>query len=67
MIDRYTASTPNGWEVSVTLEEPGIAYNVHPISLSAGDRKAPEFPEICPNGRIPAEEAKKMARDIVTT
>ena len=54
MIDLYTASTPNGWKVSVLLEEIGMPYNVIPISLSKGDQKTPEFVKLCPNGRIPA-------------
>ncbi len=54
MIDLYTASTPNGWKVSVLLEELGMPYKVIPISLSKGDQKTPEFLRLCPNGRIPA-------------
>ena len=54
MIDLFTASTPNGWKASVMLEEIGMAYTVHPISLSKGDQKTPEFLKINPNGRIPA-------------
>ena len=54
MIDLYTASTPNGWKASVTLEELGIDYTVHPIRLSEGDQKTADFLQICPNGRIPA-------------
>ncbi len=54
MIDLYTASTPNGWKVSVLLEEIGMPYNVIPISLSKGEQKTPEFLKLCPNGRIPA-------------
>ena len=54
MIDLYTASTPNGWKASVMLEEIGMPYTVHPISLSEGDQKTPEFLRINPNGRIPA-------------
>src|SRR5271156_4059298 len=53
-IDLYTASTPNGWKVSVFLEEIGLPYNVHKIDLAKGDQKKPEFLRICPNGRIPA-------------
>lgn len=54
MIDLYTASTPNGWKVSVLLEEIGMPYKVFPISLAKGDQKTPEFLKLCPNGRIPA-------------
>ena len=54
MIDLYTASTPNGWKVSIYLEEAGVPYTVKPISLSAMEQKEPEFLKICPNGRIPA-------------
>ena len=54
MIDLYTASTPNGWKVSVMLEEIGMPYAVHPISLPNGDQKKPSFLRINPNGRIPA-------------
>ena len=54
-IDLYTASTPNGWKVSVFLEEVGLPYNVHHNQTSAkGEQKKPEFLAICPNGRIPA-------------
>ena len=34
MIDLYTSPTPNGWKASVTLEELGLPYEVHPINLS---------------------------------
>ena len=54
MIDLYTASTPNGWKVSVMLEEIGMPYTVHPISFAKQDQKTPEFLKINPNGRIPA-------------
>jgi GSH-dependent disulfide-bond oxidoreductase len=53
MIDLYTASTPNGWKASVVLEELGLDYRVHAISLSGGDQKQPDYLEINPNGRIP--------------
>ena len=54
MLKLYTASTPNGWKASVTLEELGLAYDVHKINLADGDQKSPEYLKICPNGRIPA-------------
>ena len=43
VIDLYTASTPNGWKVSVMLEEIGMPYTVRPISLKKGEQKLPEF------------------------
>jgi GST-like protein len=53
MIELYTASTPNGWKASVTLEELNIPYNVHAINLSTQAQKEPWFLELNPNGRIP--------------
>jgi glutathione S-transferase len=54
MIDLYTSPTPNGWKVSITLEELDLPYEVHAIDLSSGAQKKPEFLAINPNGRIPA-------------
>ena len=52
-IDLYTASTPNGWKASVTLEELEIPYEVHPIDFSKETQKEEWFLELNPNGRIP--------------
>ena len=54
MIDLYTAPTPNGWKVSILLEELGMPYNVRPIRLQDGEQKEPWYLRINPNGRIPA-------------
>jgi glutathione S-transferase len=54
VIDLYTASTPNGWKASITLEELGMPYNVQPIDLGKNVQKEPWFLAINPNGRIPA-------------
>ena len=54
MIDLYTASTPNGWKASVTLEELALPYEVHPINMSQKEQKQDWFLKINPNGRIPA-------------
>ena len=53
-IDLYTAATPNGHKASVTLEELGLAYTLHPVNLSEKEQKSPAFLAINPNGRIPA-------------
>ena len=37
----YTAGTPNGWKASILLEELGIPYNVHAISLGQNEQKEP--------------------------
>ena len=54
MIDLYTASTPNGWKASVTLEELGLTYEVHALSFDKEEQKTEAYLKICPNGRIPA-------------
>lgn len=54
MIDLYTWPTPNGFKVSVALEEMGLDYAVKPVNIDTGEQKLPEFLSISPNGRIPA-------------
>ena len=54
MIDLYTAATPNGFKVSIALEEVSLPYTVHHLDLGALEQKRPEFLRISPNGRIPA-------------
>lgn len=50
----YYWPTPNGWKVSIMLEEAEIPYNVIPVNISAGDQFKPEFLEISPNNKMPA-------------
>jgi GSH-dependent disulfide-bond oxidoreductase len=54
MIDLHCAPTPNGWKISIMLEELGIPYNVIPVNIRAGEQFRPEFLAISPNNRIPA-------------
>ncbi len=54
MIDLYTAATPNGFKVSVALEEMGLDYTLHALDLGSGVQKQPDFLALNPNGRIPA-------------
>ena len=54
MIDLYTWSTPNGYKVSIMLEEIGLPYNVFPIDISKGEQFNDAFLEISPNNKIPA-------------
>lgn len=43
MIDLYSAPTPDGWKVSIALEELRIPYAVHPMEACSGERLAPDF------------------------
>lgn len=54
MLTLYTAATPNGYKVSVALEEMALPYEVRKLDLYAGEQKAPWFLAINPNGRVPA-------------
>ena len=54
MIDLYTAATPNGHKVSITLEELEIPYELRVLDLAGGEQKQDWFLAINPNGRIPA-------------
>ena len=54
MIDLYTAPTPNGWKVSILLEELDLPYEVKAINLGELEQKEDWFLKINPNGRIPA-------------
>jgi len=53
MIDLYTAATPNGWKVSITLEELGLPYTVRPVALGRNEQKEPAYLALNPNGKIP--------------
>ena len=54
MIELYYAPTPNGWKITIMLEEAQIDYKVIPVNLGAGDQFKPEFLKISPNNRMPA-------------
>jgi GSH-dependent disulfide-bond oxidoreductase len=54
MIDFYYWPTPNGWKVSIMLEECGLPYRVVPVNIGRGDQFKPEFLAISPNNRMPA-------------
>jgi GST-like protein len=54
MIDLYYWPTPNGWKITIFLEETGTPYRVVPVNIGKGDQFAPEFLKISPNNRMPA-------------
>ncbi|MFY0692654.1 MAG: glutathione S-transferase N-terminal domain-containing protein [Paracoccaceae bacterium] len=53
VIQLYSFPTPNGVKVSIALEEMGIAYEAHKVTLSDADVKSPEFLALNPNNKIP--------------
>ena len=53
-IDLYYWPTPNGWKISIFLEEANLPYTVKPIDISAGDQFEPDFLKISPNNKMPA-------------
>ena len=53
MIDLYYAPTPNGWKISIMLEECEMEYKVIPVNLGKGDQFKHEFLKISPNNRMP--------------
>ena len=53
MIELFTSATPNGWKISITLEELGLPYSVRHIRLDKKEQKEPWYLKINPNGRIP--------------
>ena len=53
-IDLYYWPTPNGWKVTIFLEEAGLPYEVIPVDIGAGDQFEPEFLRISPNNKMPA-------------
>jgi len=53
-IDLYYWSTPNGWKITIMLEECGLSYNLIPVNIVTGDQFKPEFLKISPNNRMPA-------------
>ncbi len=54
MIDLHTWPTPNGFKVSIMLEETALPYTVFPVDISKGDQFAPDFLRISPNNKMPA-------------
>lgn len=54
MIDLYTAATPNGWKISIALEEMEVNYQTRALRLDLNQQKEPWYLAINPNGRIPA-------------
>ena len=53
MIDLYYWPTPNGFKISIMLEECGLPYRIKPVNIGKGDQFTPEFLALNPNSRMP--------------
>lgn len=53
-IELYYWPTPNGWKISIALEEMGLPYDMKPVNIGAGEQFKPDFLAISPNNRMPA-------------
>jgi len=53
-IELYYWPTPNGWKISVMLEELGVPYEIKYVNIGKGEQFKPEFLKIAPNNRMPA-------------
>lgn len=50
----YYWPTPNGWKISIALEEMELPYQTKLIQLPKGEQFSEDFLRISPNGRMPA-------------
>jgi glutathione S-transferase len=53
-IELYFWPTPNGWKISIALEEMELPYVIRPVAIGKGEQFKPEFMAISPNNRMPA-------------
>src|SRR5437879_1264037 len=54
MIDRYYWPRPNGWKISIMLEECSLPYTLKPVNIGRGEQFSPAFLRLSPNNRMPA-------------
>jgi GST-like protein len=53
-IELYYWPTPNGWKITIMLEELGVPYEVKYVNINKGEQFEPSFLKISPNNRMPA-------------
>ena len=53
-IELHYWPTPNGFKVTILLEELGVPYEIKPVNIGRGEQFRPEFLAISPNNRMPA-------------
>ena len=53
-IELYYWPTPNGYKITIMLEELGVPYEVKYVNIGRGEQFEPSFLKISPNNRMPA-------------
>ena len=53
-IELHYWPTPNGWKITIMLEELGVPYKVKYVNIGKGEQFEPSFLKIAPNNRMPA-------------
>ncbi|MFT7392061.1 MAG: GST-like protein [Paracoccaceae bacterium] len=53
-IELFYWPTPNGWKISIALEEMGLPYTLRLVNIGKGEQFEPDFLKIAPNNRMPA-------------
>jgi len=53
-IELHYWPTPNGFKITIMLEECELPYEIKPVNIGRGDQFKPEFLAISPNNRMPA-------------
>lgn len=49
----YTDSSPNGFKITIALEELGLPYVLRHVHIDQGQHRQPDFLQLNPHGRIP--------------
>ena len=53
-IELYYWPTPNGWKISIMLEELGVPYDLKLVNIGKCEKFEPSFLKIAPNNRMPS-------------
>jgi GSH-dependent disulfide-bond oxidoreductase len=53
-IELHYWPTPNGWKITIMLEELGAPYELSYVNIGKGEQFEPSFLAIAPNNRMPA-------------
>ena len=67
MIDVYYWPTPNGWKISIMLEECALPYRVHKVDIGKGDQFGSGFVEVNPNSKIRLPMAQSASALAINT